>query len=82
MRVNLALSIPSYKHATNDQDASLQKAYFVYVIEVVSNRYSINKRHQDEPELGQGRIHRLEKRYSEFLNLHNEVRRVILLCRT
>ena len=66
------------------------KGHFVYQIEVVSNNFGDEEGFHDDMksqagsvQLGQGRFFRLEKRYSAFLALHNEVttRRANVLVR-
>ena len=53
------------------------KGHVVYQLEVVSNNFGNpeyeNQNNQNQVQLGQGRVFRLEKRYSAFLSLHNEV---------
>ena len=56
------------------------RGHFVYQIDVVSNNFGDhepvgnNSGDCGKVSLGQGRLFRIEKRYSEFLALHNEVR--------
>ena len=55
------------------------KGHFVYQVDVVSNNFGDHETIGNKPgeagrvSLGQGRLFRIEKRYSEFLALHNEV---------
>lgn len=74
-------------HSTSEvKEASGGKSYCVYEIEVVTNslgggeafgldpfRRNPTNVEDDGVALGQGRFFRLEKRYSSFLSLHNEV---------
>ena len=53
------------------------KGHVVYQLEVVSNNFGNpeyeSQNNHNQVQLGQGRVFRLEKRYSAFLALHNEV---------
>ena len=87
MRVKLRLSIPYFKQINNGEvegsvilcepnthqpsPASASKSYHVYVIEVVSNCSPIS--HDGQMNVSHSRVHRVEKRYSQFFTLHSEV---------
>ena len=71
-----------------EKNSSNRKGHVVYQIEVVSNNFS-NPDSGDHVyeginagvQLGQGRVFQLEKRYSAFLSLHNEVVMKVTMCR-
>ena len=69
--------------ADHVKNVSNRKGHVVYQVEVVSNNFSdpdlgdyIQEGMNAGVQLGQGRVFQLEKRYSEFLALHNEVRKM------
>ena len=69
MIVKLRLQIPSFKQVVLDSNGkdlgTPSKSYHVYVLEVASNCSDEFSSHS--------RVHRVEKRYSQFLGLHMEV---------
>ena len=77
MLVKLRLQIPSFRQvghdsASNESATSAgtpSKSFHVFILEVASNC-------SDEFS-SQSRVHRVEKRYSQFLGLHIEVQRMI-----
>lgn len=72
-------TLNSSDHAKNG--SPMKKGHVVYDIEVVSNNfgdpesgdYAVGE--SSQVPLGQGRVFHLEKRYSAFLTLHNELRK-------
>ena len=70
MIVKLRLQIPSFKQvectAGKESAGTSSKTYHAYVLEVASNCSDEFSSHS--------RVHRVEKRYSQFLGLHIEVR--------
>ena len=68
----------------NSRGTNPGRGHVVYQLEVVSNNFGdLDYSNQSfgetgrTPPLGQGRVFHLEKRYSAFLSLHNEVRTII-----
>lgn len=74
---NSEFSFPSNGTPTSSGYTKSTKGHVVYQLEVVSNNFGNpefeSQNCQSQVQLGQGRVFRLEKRYSAFLALHNEV---------
>ena len=74
---NSEFSFPSNGTPNSSGYTKSTKGHVVYQLEVVSNNFGNpefeSQNCQSQVQLGQGRVFRLEKRYSAFLALHNEV---------
>ena len=76
--LNSDFPFPSNETPNSSGQTKSTKGHVVYQLEVVSNNFGNPEYEtpssQSQVQLGQGRVFRLEKRYSAFLALHNEVR--------
>jgi len=77
--LNSDFPFPSNELPNSSGQTKSTKGHVVYQLEVVSNNFGNPEYEtpssQSQVQLGQGRVFRLEKRYSAFLALHNELRK-------
>ena len=73
--LNSEFSFPPNGTPYSSINSKNTKGHVVYQLEVVSNNFGNPEfeNQSSQVQLGQGRVFRLEKRYSAFLALHKEV---------